>query len=210
MAILNRLIRKAAVKKAVFLDLDNTLYAYEPCHKAGLKAAFRHYSRLEPLSWRRFLTAYLEARRVIHKRLRGQAASHSRLLYFKTLLDMRFGAIKAGQAVELEAVYWKAFLRRMRLYTWVKPFLRHCRRQGKKVLLVTNLTTAIQLQKIQKFGLAGLFDSLVTSEEAGREKPAALIFKLALRKAGCPARDVLTVGDDPAADRFPSMDFFRV
>lgn len=210
MAILNQLKRKAADKKAVFLDLDNTLYKYEPCHQAGLKAAFSRYSLLEPLSWRKFVTAYLEARDIVHKRLKGQAASHSRLLYFKTLLDLRFGASKAGQAVVLEEVYWQAFLRRMRLYAWVKPFLRHCKKQGTKVLLVTNLTTAIQLRKLKKFGLAGLIDFLVTSEEAGKEKPAPLIFRLALRKSGCMARDVLTVGDDPVADRFPAMDFFRV
>lgn len=78
------------------------------------------------------------------------------------------------------------------------------------MLLVTNLTTAIQLRKIQKFGLAGLIDFLVTSEEAGKEKPAPLIFRLALRKAGCAARDVLTVGDDPAADRFTRIDFLLI
>lgn len=211
MARLSELTRKASAKKAVFLDLDNTLYAYEPCHQAGLKAAFQYYRlKAGPLSWKAFLNAYHAGRQVIHKRLAGQAASHSRLLYFQTLLEVRLGKTNHGFALGLEAAYWNAFLKRMKLAGWVLPFLRYCREQGKKVLLVTNLTTAIQLRKIQKLGLRRWIDFLVTSEEAGVEKPHPSIFKLALRKATCSSRDALVVGDDPASDQVSSLDFFRI
>lgn len=211
MAILTSLSRKVASKKAVFLDLDNTLYAYGPCHHAGLGAAFRYYRlNVERISRSGFLKAYHAARHIIHQRLKGQAASHSRLLYFQTLLETRFGKTQCRHTLKLEAVYWNAFLRRMRLHTWVKPFLRYCRRGSIKVLLVTNLTTAIQLQKIRKLGLNGLINFLVTSEEAGAEKPAPAIFKLALRKTKCSPREVLAAGDDPRSDRLPFADFERL
>ncbi len=211
MALLNDLIHKAAAKKAIFLDLDNTLYSYEPCHQAGLKAAFQYYRRsVEGISWRNFLSRYHAARHVIHKMLRRQAASHSRLLYFQALLEARFGRTQCQHTLKLESIYWNAFLRRMKLFPWVRPFLRHCKGQGQKVLLVTNLTLDIQLRKIHRLGLNGLIDFLVTSEEAGLEKPHSAIFKLALRKAKCSSRKVLAVGDDPRSDRMPSADFFQV
>ena len=39
-------------------------------------------------------------------------------------------------------------------------------------------------------------DFLVTSEEAGRDKPDSPIFELALKKAGCTPAEALMVGDN--------------
>lgn len=43
-------------------------------------------------------------------------------------------------------------------------------------------------------------DFIVTSEEAGREKPKPSIFRLALKKAGCSPKETVMVGDSVEKD----------
>ena len=198
-------------KKAVLLDLDNTLYPYEPSHQAGLRGAYLYYRRhIEKISWPVFQDAVRRARLVIHHRLKTQGASHARLLYFKTLLEMRGGRTNFTQTRALEQAYWQAYLAKMRRKAWVLPFLRFCRRQHKRVVIVTNQTAEIQLRKIRKLGIAAWIDFLVSSEEAGIEKPHPRIFQLALQKAGCRAAEAVIIGDDLRADRAAGIAFIKV
>jgi putative hydrolase of the HAD superfamily len=82
----------------------------------------------------------------------------------------------------------------------VKGFLAECKKRGIVVCLITDLTSAIQFRKIQRLGLSGLFDFVVTSEEAGVEKPEPFIFSYAVKKMGLHLRDVVMIGDDSKKD----------
>jgi len=148
-----KLRKKLVGKKAVFLDLDNTLYRYAPCHQSGLKAAHTAYSRIETISFSAFLADYQKARAIVHHRLKGQAASHSRLLYFQALVEARTRQSDFSVCLRLEKKYWDAFLSRMRLNPWVHSFWKECAHRRLLVLLVTNLTSQIQMRKILKLGI---------------------------------------------------------
>jgi putative hydrolase of the HAD superfamily len=50
---------------------------------------------------------------------------------------------------------------------------------------------------LDRLGLAGLFDTVVTSARAGVPKPDPAIFELALRELDVPAERALHVGDEP-------------
>lgn len=186
-------------KKAVILDLDNTLYEYQPCHKHALRTVYGLYCRkVKPVSFEFFLKQYEKARGQVHQRLKGTASSHSRLLYFQILLE---GKAPVSETLEFEKKYWDSFLKQMRLEHWVRPFLDFCRKEKKKICIVTNLTSAIQMSKLKKFKIDVKIDYLVTSEEAGHEKPHPAIFRLALQKLNSTPRDIFCLGDDPKTDR---------
>ncbi len=203
--------QKLKGKKAVFLDLDNTLYAYRPCHEAGLAAAWRFFKkRFRGVGFSEFKNRYERSRRAIHRRLKGQAASHARLFYFQDMLESLEGKTDFLLTLRFEEFYWRAFLKCMRRHAWVLPFLKVCKMSGKKVVIVTNLTARIQFQKILKLGIGRYIDFLVTSEEAGVEKPHPKAFRMALGKAGVKARDAVILGDDPKADRVSFLDFVKV
>lgn len=207
----SRLNVKILHKKAVLLDLDNTLYSYDPAHHEGLRGAYLYYRRrIEKISWPVFRNAVHRARLVIHNRLKTQGASHARLLYFKTLLEMRQGRTDFVHTRALEQAYWQAYLKKMRVNSWVRSFLKFCRRHRKRVVIVTNQTAEIQLRKIRKLRIASWIDFLVTSEEAGIEKPHPKIFRLALQKAGCRASEAIVIGDDPRHDRCEFIEFIKV
>lgn len=211
MAILEKLKSAMRGKTAALLDLDNTLYAYDPCHSFALKCVHKTYCRKsDKISFDKFHTLYRNARQVIHKRLKGQAASHSRLLYFQTLIEYEIRRPDPALALFYEKVYWDSFFKKMKLAPWVKPFLAFCKKTGRKAGIVTNLTTQLQLRKLEHFKISKLLDFVVTSEEAGVEKPHREIFHLALEKAQTDPSQALVIGDDENADACGFLDFFKI
>ena len=62
------------------------------------------------------------------------------------------------------------------------------------------MTAQIQLRKLVLLGLDHLIDFVVTSEEAGVDKPHAPIFALALEKAQCQSTEAIMVGDSFSHD----------
>jgi len=71
---------------------------------------------------------------------------------------------------------------------------------GLDIVIVSNLTTRIQLKKIEHLGIEGSVDLVVTSEEAGSEKPASVMFTLPLSQLDLRPSEVVMVGDSVTAD----------
>ncbi len=186
--------------KGVLLDLDNTLYAYDPCHEAAYKACENFAWNKNSISPEEFKRSWKEARDLVHQQLHGQGASHSRLLYFHKQHETLFKRSDPAYALEQEQLYWNTFLHTMVLKTEAISFLQKLKARGLKSSLVTDLTTQIQMQKWEHLKLGNYIDFLVSSEEAGHEKPAAAIFELALNKLNMMPRDVIMIGDHPEKD----------
>ena len=72
------------------------------------------------------------------------------------------------------------------------------------------LAAGFQHGKLAELGLERYIDVLVTSEEAGAEKPSARIFRMALKKAGCRASETLLIGDDRIKDKNRLIPFHLV
>lgn len=58
------------------------------------------------------------------------------------------------------------------------------------------MTAYVQYQKLKKLGVMPYVDFIVTSEEAGAEKPAQCFFELCLKKAGCKPEECVFIGDN--------------
>ncbi len=81
-----------------------------------------------------------------------------------------------------------------------RALLVRLRREGLGTAVVTNGSSLSQRSKVRHWGLPGLVDAIVVSEEIGAAKPAAAIFRHALRAVGADAAHTLFVGDRPEAD----------
>lgn len=68
------------------------------------------------------------------------------------------------------------------------------------VCLITDLTAEIQLRKIVHLKIEKLIDLVVSSEEAGADKPHNSIFALALKKLRLSRKEVVMIGDDSRKD----------
>lgn len=186
--------------KVVLIDLDDTLYPYSPAHAAAISAASELCEHRLQISSQRFAMLYDHSRKLLKERLPKSASSHSRLLYFQGILDSLQLGSNLSFALELENTYWQAFMEHVVPFNSVVTFLERLKSLAIPVVVLTDLTSNIQFRKIIKLGLSDYFDYIVTSEEAGADKPQCNQFDLALSKVGLPAADVWMLGDNPATD----------
>lgn len=182
--------------KAFLIDLDNTLYEYNPCHEYALMACWKYSRGMGSISFLEFKKFYELAKKDVKKYTIDQAASHSRFLYFQRFLERRTGGTCINTTIKLERLYWNSFLNKMNLSSGVLEFLKECRKKDIKICLITDLTAKIQFEKIKRLKIGSYIDFIVSSEESGHDKPHQNIFRLALQKLKMRSKDVVLIGDD--------------
>ncbi|MFC7198805.1 HAD family hydrolase [Halospeciosus flavus] len=187
--------------EAVFVDLDDTLYSYPECNEAGKRAAWETAKDLGyDLDRDEFDTLYEAGRREVKRELAGTASAHERFLYFKRAIELYTGTHSARDALALGEAYWETYVEEMTLFDGVEETLAALDDAGVDVALVSNLTTRIQLKKIDHLGIEEYLDLVLTSEETGREKPSSVMFTLPLAHLDRRPSETLMVGDSLSAD----------
>lgn len=182
----------------VLIDLDDTLYRYDPCHEAALSAAYTHsglgFSKAD------YYAHYRIARNKVTERLDRQGACRSRLFAFQALCEEAGVSQPYFLAYELDRIYWTTFLAAMTPDKYALGFLNRCFENMVPVCIVTDMTAHVQIEKIRQLGIGGLVTHLVTSEEIGFEKPDPRMFLTALSKIGVAAEGAIMLGDSYAKD----------
>ncbi len=185
---------------AILFDTDNTLYPYDPAHAAALGAVRAKVTSAFAIKGEQFDQAYREARSQVKERLKHTASSHSRLLYLQRMLEIMGLGSQVLLALDFEQTYWRTFLSNAILFDEVKELLDDLRLLGIPTAIVTDLTAQIQFRKVVYFGLDHYFDFIVTSEEAGFDKPHAAPFEIALEKMRPKGDCIWMIGDNPVND----------
>ena len=187
----------------VLFDLDDTLYGFDPAAAHAIDAASAAAERLLGIP-------AADARADYHRLLREQqtetpddAGCHSRLIRYQRMLEER--GLPLRFADELTNVYWQAFLDASVVFPDAAATLDGLRARGIRIGLGTNMTADWQHRKLVRLGLIDRFDFIVSSEEAGGEKPSPRFFALCERKARCPAAECLFVGDNLRYDVFGAL-----
>jgi len=188
------------MKKAVLFDLDNTLYDYDKPHEKALKQTYKVLKKYIDFSFSKFLKLFNISKEEIHKELSGTASAHNRVLYFQRLIEKTHNTVEPKIILNLEETYWDSFLKNMQIKKEVIPVFKKIKKAGLKIVVVTDLTAHIQLRKIEKLKISNYVDFLVTSEEAGSEKPHSIMFLLALNKIKILPKDAIMVGDNTVTD----------
>ncbi len=192
--------RLTRLPDAFLFDTDNTLYPYDSAHAAAMQAVRRKVVSTFSIRDVDFDKAYDEARRQIKQRLQHTASSHSRLLYLQRMLEIMGLGSQVLLALDFEQTYWRSFLSKAELFEGVKDVLDDIRLLGIPTAIVTDLTAQIQFRKVVYFGLDHYFDYIVTSEEAGHDKPHEAPFLIAIEKMRPKGNCIWMVGDNPVND----------
>ena len=185
---------------AILFDTDNTLYSYGPAHAAAQHAVRGKVVGALSIHPEDFDKAFEEARQQVKMRLKNTASSHSRLLYLQQMLENMGLGSQVLLALDFEQTYWRTFLNNAVLFDHVKEFLDDLRLLGIPTASVTDLTAQIQFRKVVYFGLDRFFDYIVTSEEAGCDKPDEAPFRIALKKMRPKGDCIWMIGDHPVND----------
>lgn len=95
-------------------------------------------------------------------------------------------------------------VRKLRAYASSKPLLKAMGQAlGLRVGVISNVPTDMSIDEVRAMlaaaGLLALLDSqaIITSQEAGAEKPDAKIFEFAAQRIGVPITQCLYIGEDP-------------
>lgn len=185
--------------QAVIFDLDDTLYDYKTLdQEAGSRVqelVCGHFG----INKEKYEEAFERGRRETKDALGDIGASHNRMLYFQKTLEY-LNCKPLSLSLQMYETYWGTFLTKMKLYPGVRELLEKLHEKEIKVGVCTDLTAHIQHRKLEALGLVDDIDCLVTSEEAGREKPAPEIFDLCFKKLGIKPQEACFVGDNYRRD----------
>jgi FMN phosphatase YigB (HAD superfamily) len=200
---------------SIALDLDNTMYEYSPCNEVAEDAVCAQVSFRLGLSKTAWSDVLVLAKLEVKENLGNTAASHSRLHYFKTALERLGLSSHLDFALQLETTYWGNFIREMRKVRGLEGFLEAARENAIPIIVMTDMTTSIQIRKLNQLGVSGYISGLVTSEEVGRDKPNLAFISYTQRNLGINEGHWWVVGDDEIKDQelsqaIPSAEFIHI
>jgi putative hydrolase of the HAD superfamily len=195
--------------KGVCFDLDQTLsntedFQYKDGKNKEKTAEWQIYQYLKPhlkiVNWHTFLDVYKESKKQIKELLPNSAASHNRYLYIQRTIE-NFGLDFTPTLIyEATDIYWKYVISNSKLFPTVLDTLKTLRRKHFKIAIITDLTADIQNLKLMELNIHHYINYLVTSEEAGVDKPNPKMIEIALEKMGLAKEEVIVVGNNPKTD----------
>lgn len=190
-----------SLPKAILFDLDDTILAFsegaDPCWRTICE---RFASRIEGLTAEKLFGAIRE----------------SRAWFWADPQRHRWGRLNPNQA--RRAVVAEAFARleldapdlasaiadaySVEREGTIRPFpgaieaLRRLRERGVRLALITSGNAKMQRAKVQRFGLAPLFDCILIEGEFGIGKPDERVYLYALDQLGAQPAEAWMVGDN--------------
>jgi putative hydrolase of the HAD superfamily len=178
--------------KAVFFDIDDTLYDTSGFAKLARKAALNAMIDAGlPLSSD---DAYTLLREII-KEYGSNYDKHFNILTKRVLGEEKPLLIALGMIT-----YHNVKFALLRLFPQTKRTLIYLKQRGYALGVVSNGITIKQWEKLIRLDLHPFFDYVITSEEAGVEKPDKRIFELALEKMECEAEKSIMIGNKFSED----------
>ncbi len=88
----------------------------------------------------------------------------------------------------------------IRLYPWTIPMLENLKKEGKKIILLSNAQRVFTAPELQKLDIEKYFDRIFISSDKGVKKPNPAFFNIMLTECGLDAKDCLMVGNDENCD----------
>lgn len=145
---------------------------------------------------------------MVHERHKGTAAGHSRLFYLQGMIERICGITSVESVALLYKLYWDVYIDAMNMPAAATEFLDTCLLQNIPVVLVTDMIADVQFRKIIKLKIEKHLQFVVTSEEAGVEKPNPLIFEMAIGKVVGQnpfIKKIVVIGDNKKKDVYSSL-----
>lgn len=188
------------VIKTVIFDLDDTMYDYTEGNRRALLLVRDYCYGQLGISEAEFQTVIKQAGSRIVERLGfNSAAIHNRLIRYQCMMEM-LGRPLFPHAEEMCKIYWDALICGMVPQPGLPEFLADIKKRGIFLGIGTNMTADYQFRKLNRLQVTPFVDWIVTSEEAGAEKPDRRFYQCCMEKAACRPEECLFIGDSLTGD----------
>ena len=186
--------------KGIIFDLDDTLYNYKNNHIMAMKKIELYVKDNFNIDSKKFEKIFQVSKNEVKDRLNGKtASSHNRIIYFKKFLENI--NVKPFKYIDvLYNLYWNTILENMKLNEGVLELFEYLKKNNIKISICSNLTTHIQIRKINQLKIEKYVDYIITSEELGVEKPSSKMFQNVLDYFDFKSDEMLFIGDDYECD----------
>ena len=191
--------------KAVIFDVDNTLYNFTKAHKAAFRALAAYADERLGLSGESFERLHRETAEELRAYMGEVAALHNRCIRYQVMLE-KLGLPLYPHVLEMEGFYWDTLLKEAVPSANAKETLRSLKDRGIRIGVGTDMTARMKFIKLEMLVILAYVDFLVSSEEAGAEKPALSFFARCVEKAGFGKKECLFVGDSLRKDVLGALD----
>lgn len=180
------------MKKAVFFDIDDTLYDTSGFAKLARRAAIGVMIDAGlPLSPD-------EAYKLLREIIKEKGSNYDK--HFNVLTKQVFGEENPRLIALGMITYHNVKFALLRLFPETTPTLIYLKSQGYSLGVISNGITIKQWEKLIRLDLHYFFDEIITSEEAKAEKPDKKIFQQALNRMGCEAENSIMIGNKFSED----------
>lgn len=193
--------------KAVLFDLDDTLYGdFKTCDKLGLKAAGEYLSTQIDITPQKATEAMNNGRNLLRKHCPFEPEMHDRTLFAKWGLE-QIGINPMKYAKTMNDIYWNTVIDNIVIHNGVHNLLTKLKNENIPVGICTNMLADVQMKKLCKLGIDEICGLLITSEDAGKDKPSSKIFDFACKKLNSIPSQTLMVGDSIEHDIIGALNF---
>jgi len=175
------------MNKAVFFDLDDTLYDTSGFARLARRAAINVMIDAGlPLSSD-------DAYKLLREIIKEKGSNYDK--HFNVLTKRVFGEEKPLLIALGMITYHNVKFALLRLFPETMSTLIYLKSKCYHLGVISNGITIKQWEKLKRLGLYHFFDEVITSEEAGVEKPDERIFQQALDRMGCKSEKSIMVGN---------------
>ena len=185
--------------KSVIFDIDNTLYDFAYCNGIALDK-LREYA-MKNFAWtaETFDEKHLAVQHEIYSQIGYNGSCRDRMLRYQKMLEHSSLPL-FPHAAKIFELYWSTMLDNLQPYNGVHEVFETLKSRKIIIGIGSDMTPYIQIKKLEKMNILQFIDFIVTSEEAGDEKPSPQVFQMCIDKAGCSKSECLFVGDDLRKD----------
>ncbi len=189
--------------KAVFFDLDDTLWDRSACARQVLDIVLPqlmpHLPEDDPDEvMRRFNAVLLDLPRKEDLRERRPFSLRRRFEALLRSYDVMPGGLAGDMSRRCD--HARRFSMRQFVRPSAVPVLKELKRMGLQRGLIINGPPAAQRHVVSSLGLEGHVDHVILAEAEGYSKPDVRVFRRALQLAGTASVEMLYVGDSPVTD----------
>jgi len=185
----------------IIFDLDNTLWNFDKNSRESLLQIFTKYRLIEKFeSFDFFAEIYEKHNQELWQQYRtGQIAKFALGLYrfSRTLETVKINDDDFAQRLNNE------YLANTTVMTELVPHtfeILHYLKEKYPLHILTNGFFEVQFLKLRNSKLETFFQNLITSEEAGAQKPSPKTYKYALDRINASADECIFIGDDYEID----------
>ncbi len=189
--------------KHLFFDLDHTLWDFETNSKETLhdlyikhnlssigvpdyEHFFERYTFHNKRLWERYTMGYIRQEELKWKRM------------WLTLLDFKIANEVLSKQLSVD--FLEHLPTKTALFPYTFEILDYLKGKGYQLHLITNGFEKVQYSKLERSGLKGYFEHVITSEASNNTKPNKEIFDYAFMKANAEAEESIMIGDNLDAD----------